>query len=262
MHENKMNNKIAIICTDSDASRILYHSLSKDFNILKVIFEDKVSISKRIKSRYYKLGLKKVIGQLLFQLIIYPFLKINSKKRVNEIIETNNVSVKPIPIDKVIRLKSINSEECRKVLQDLDLALILVNGTRIINIKTLNCVSIPFVNTHVGVTPRYRGVHGGYWSLVDNGGKYFGVSIHLVDKGIDTGSILGQSIFSPSFSDSFVTYPYLQMINALNIHKKIIPEILKGDYTVLKSLCELDSRQWYHPTFIDYLLNRLLKGVK
>ena len=32
----------------------------------------------------------------------------------------------------------------------------------------LQSVEAIFVNTHVGITPKYRGVHGGYWSLVKN----------------------------------------------------------------------------------------------
>ena len=262
MLERKLNDKVVIVCTDSNTSRMLYHALCLDHNVDKVVFEDKISILKRVKSRYNKLGIMKVIGQLLFQIVVHPILEYSSKKRLAEIIEKNKLNINPIATDKILRVKSINSNESRLILEELNPALIIVNGTRIINTKTLNCVPIPFINTHVGITPRYRGVHGGYWSMVDNGGKYFGVTVHLVDKGVDTGSILGQTIFQPSSSDSFVTYPYLQMIYALKIHKKIIPEILNQNYSVLTSLCELESKQWYHPTFLEYMLNRIFKGVK
>ena len=43
----------------------------------------------------------------------------------------------------------------------------MINGTRIISKATLGCVPAVFINTHVGITPTYRGVHGGYWSLVE-----------------------------------------------------------------------------------------------
>jgi methionyl-tRNA formyltransferase len=45
---------------------------------------------------------------------------------------------------------------------------------------------------HAGITPRYRGTHGGYWVLLNNDPGHCGVTIHLVDPGIDTGSIVAR----------------------------------------------------------------------
>jgi methionyl-tRNA formyltransferase len=42
-----------------------------------------------------------------------------------------------------------------------------VEGTRIISANVLRRVRVPFVHTHAGVTPMYRGVHGADWALVE-----------------------------------------------------------------------------------------------
>ena len=51
----------------------------------------------------------------------------------------------------------------------------------------LEAVPAVFLNTLAGITPSYRGVHGAYWALVQRQPDACGVTVHLVDAGIDTG---------------------------------------------------------------------------
>jgi methionyl-tRNA formyltransferase len=48
----------------------------------------------------------------------------------------------------------------------------------------------PIVNLHIGYLPWNRGAHPNFWAFYD--GTPSGVSIHLIDKGIDTGPVLYQ----------------------------------------------------------------------
>ena len=49
---------------------------------------------------------------------------------------------------------------------------------------------IPIINLHIAYLPYNRGADPNYWSFVDNTPS--GVTIHNIDKGIDTGDILVQ----------------------------------------------------------------------
>ncbi len=71
--------------------------------------------------------------------------------------------------------------------------MVLVVGTRIISRKVLVAVAAPFINYHDGITPKYRGIHGGYWASAQSDLANFGVTVHLVDPGIDTGEVLYQA---------------------------------------------------------------------
>ena len=53
------------------------------------------------------------------------------------------------------------------ILKELNADVIVVNGCRIISKKILNNVPAKFINTHEGITPKYRGIHGCYWALVN-----------------------------------------------------------------------------------------------
>ncbi|MEZ6118695.1 MAG: hypothetical protein R3C28_19310 [Pirellulaceae bacterium] len=63
----------------------------------------------------------------------------------------------------------MNSPETVDRIQLLAPDVVLVNGTRIIRPhRSDNRTDALFLNTHAGVTPTYRGVHGGYWALWNN----------------------------------------------------------------------------------------------
>jgi methionyl-tRNA formyltransferase len=45
--------------------------------------------------------------------------------------------------------------------------------------RKYSSINSKFVNIHVGITPKYRGVHGTYWALVNNDVENSGVTVHL-----------------------------------------------------------------------------------
>jgi len=47
------------------------------------------------------------------------------------------------------------------------------------------------VNCHAGALPRYRGRNVLNWAII-NGEDHFGVSVHYIDEGIDTGDLIAQ----------------------------------------------------------------------
>ena len=56
--------------------------------------------------------------------------------------------------------------------------------------NVLNDQECPIVNLHLGYLPYNRGAYPNFWSFYD--GTPSGVTIHLIDEGIDTGNILFQ----------------------------------------------------------------------
>ena len=67
----------------------------------------------------------------------------------------------------------------------------------------------PIVNLHISYLPYNRGAHPNFWSFYDN--TQSGVSIHLIDEGIDKGPILFQKEVNFSDETTFVeTYQRLK----------------------------------------------------
>lgn len=246
---------------NGESSLFIYNALKKKYIIDKVIIEDKVSTKKLIRSRIKKLGFFKVTNQLIFQLTISKVLKISSSKRIEELKKKYSFSSHIIKDSVLIKVSSVNDNECIMAIKKINPDIIIVNGTRIISTKVLDSTSAIFINTHVGITPQYRGVHGGYWSLVCNDEKNCGVTIHKVDKGVDTGDIIYQNIITITKQDNFSTYPYLQYGVAIPLIKSALNDIINDNLRTFKK-DNLKSNLYYHPTILGYLYNRIFNGIK
>jgi methionyl-tRNA formyltransferase len=59
-----------------------------------------------------------------------------------------------------------------------------------------------FLNVHAGKLPAYRGRNIINWAII-NGETEIGVTVHLVDRGIDTGDILLQRILPIGWTDTY-----------------------------------------------------------
>jgi folate-dependent phosphoribosylglycinamide formyltransferase PurN len=139
--------------------------------------------------------------------------------------------------------------------------VVVVGGTRIISGEVLDAVAAPFLNMHAGMTPRYRGVHGGYWALASGDREHCGVTVHVVDRGVDTGAVVAQARIEPTSRDSFATYPYLQLVTGLPLLVGAVRAALRGTLAESEGVPG-PSRQWYHPTAWGYLATRVRRGVR
>lgn len=252
--------KVVMLVTDGASSRVIYHELKTECEIIAVVVEEKVSHKVLLKNRLKKIGILKVFGQICFK-IFNIFLNKLSQNRINEIIRLNNLNLSPIDSNIIVNVDSINDQQVEEILHKYNPDLIIVNGTRIIKGNILNCLDKPFINTHTGITPKYRGVHGGYWALANSDTINCGVTVHLVDEGIDTGTVLYQALIETSINDNFNTYPYLQTAKAIGLLKSVLSDVENHNLSPKKPLTK-ESALWSHPTLYEYIKNYIKLGAK
>lgn len=253
--------KILILARNGDSTKILFHRLSLQHE-LDVVIEDSVSKKIFYKRRMKRMGVFPVIGQILFTIFSKLILKPFSKSKIKSIKQNDNFKDDAIPNDKIRFVTSINSEPAREIIKESDADFIIVSGTRIIGKKTLGCTQTKFLNIHAGITPSYRGVHGGYWALVNNEPELCGVTLHYLDEGVDTGSIIGHQLIAPSNKDNFLVYPVLQLVEGLKMLELFLNSKANLNKITTYQGKPLPSKQYYHPTLWKYIYYRLIKGVK
>ena len=253
---------VVLLGGQHDTTWFVYNALKDQFAIEKVILESGGGSRKKfIQRRIKKLGYWVVAGQILFVLLCSKLLGKEASQRIKAIKQKMNLDDRKDESSRVVPVTSVNTEVCRDELKKASPRVIIVNGTGIIGKKTLQCTDAIFINTHVGITPEYRGVHGGYWALACDDREHCGVTVHLVDTGIDTGSILYQATIEPGPSDNFKIYIYLQYGAAIPLLKKAVQDALAGSLAPFKKE-EAPSKLWYHPTLWFYLRKRWFKGVR
>ena len=257
----ELKNKIVIIATEGLTTNLLCELLELNYDVLQIMLENPESAKKKINRRFKKLSFFNVVSQLMFLAIIHPILKTKSKKRIINLIHENRFQNKSLKKESVVRIETVNDEKIIEQIKSLQPDLIFINGTRIISKKILEKITAPIVNLHVGITPKYRGIHGGYWALFNQDKENFGVTLHYVDKGVDTGKIIAQAKFLPGVNDNFCSYPVLQFIQGLKLIDENKDRLLKSDSNQL-NFDETESKQYYHPGFFQYMGMRIKKGVK
>ncbi len=225
---------------------------------LTVIEEEPEAKSEIIRRRARKLGWWTALGQAACG-ILQRLLASGRQARIAAILGTYGLDASPPAALAVHRVASVNSDACRALLRSLAPSVVAVYGTRIIKPATLDAVPAPFVNYHAGINPKYRGQHPGYWALASGDAENAGVTIHLVDAGVDTGSVLYQArvVFSPE--DTIATYQHVQAAHALPLFARAIEDALAS--RLAPRTVALPSRQWFPPTIWDYLRNGVVRGV-
>lgn len=90
----------------------------------------------------------------------------------------------------------------------------------------------PIINLHISYLPWNRGAHPNFWSFFDCTPS--GVSIHLIDEGVDTGPILYQRYVNFSKNQITFSQTHKQLILEIEmLFKENLKEIISGTFKPL-----------------------------
>jgi hypothetical protein len=249
---------VLFLTRGNDLGRIAARKLAAAFPDLKIVVEQPVARSTLLRGRIKRLGPLQVAGQMAF-MAFSRGLYVRSRPRIAEILEQNRLEPHWPEGCERIEVPSINSPECIAAIERIKPRVILVLGTRIVDRKTLAAIKAPLINYHAGITPKYRGIHGGYWAKAEGDLENFGVTVHLIDPGIDTGAVLYQARLAPAAADNYATFPYLQLAAVLPLIEQAARDALAGKLN--PQTVTLPSRLWSHPTIWSYLAAALRRGA-
>lgn len=244
-----MSQPIIILASRDDLSYLLINHLAAEFAIAQVIFEAPHT-RKMLRYRLKKLGWWVVAGQLAFLVYDRLVIRPRSRPRIAALLAGHDAT----PPDgrlPVIDVESVNGTETAALLSQHQPSVVVVTGTGIISKKTLALAPL-FINIHVGITPRYRGVHGGFWAVCEGRPDLAGTTIHRVDPGVDTGAIISQVPITVTRDDTYRTLPVKQYLAALDAMSAAVRAGLSGTVPTF-TRDDLESRQWYSPTPGDYV---------
>ena len=151
---------------------------------------------------YFLLGLIAVVILHFIQIILLEILLIGMLFKGRNYFKT----MKGLAIENNIpRVKTsdINSVETVEYIRSLKPDIILSNNFN--NILKKDIIDVPkigVINVHPGLLPFYRGMLPHFWAMV-NGDNKVGVTLHYVDEGVDTGSVISQQAFKVDKNESF-----------------------------------------------------------
>lgn len=111
--------------------------------------------------------------------------------------------------------------------------LVVSYGYRhILKKDVINSSSAPIINLHISYLPWNRGAHPNFWSFFDSTPS--GVSIHLIDEGVDTGPIIYQRYVNFTKNESSFSKTYKRLVAEIELlFKENIEEIISLGFTAV-----------------------------
>lgn len=140
-----------------------------------------------------------------------------------------NEAIRSIHTDApVLMVSELETPECYQALTDLEPDLgLLAWWPRIIRGKLLQLPRLGYLNFHPSLLPHSRGKDPNFWSIVE--GTPFGVSIHFIDEGIDTGPIAFQAELPVTWEDTGETLYRRAQQEIVRLFKNNLERIMSGD---------------------------------
>jgi len=133
-----------------------------------------------------------------------------------------------------LKNKNINSKEFLDTVSRYDCDLFVsMSFNQIFKKEIINTPKLRTINCHAGKLPFYRGRNILNWALI-NDEKEFGITVHYVDEGIDTGDIIMQRSYPITDSDDYSTLLEISYIECANILYETVALFKNGSATSKK----------------------------
>ena len=113
--------------------------------------------------------------------------------------------------------EDVNAEDSLKKISKYNCdILVSMSFNQIFKSEIINLTRYKIINCHAGKLPYYRGRNILNWVLINDEDE-FGITVHFVDNGIDTGDIILQRTFPIEDDDNYSTLLNLSFLECANI---------------------------------------------
>jgi folate-dependent phosphoribosylglycinamide formyltransferase PurN len=228
------------------------NTLAAHCDVRLVIYERQTAATalRMLARRVRRAGIGRVAAQLAYIALDRLWLQAASQPAIRRMLAAHNTNPPPPSLPQ-LEVASINDEAVAEALRAAQPAVVVVSGTSLIQRRILALAPV-FLNMHTGITPRYRGAHGAFWAVWEGRPDLAGVTVHLVDAGIDTGAIVAQAAIALEAGDTPRTLAVRQTLAGVPLLVDAAQAALDNSLTTRRR-ADLESRLWQTPTPLAYL---------
>lgn len=194
--------------------------------------------------------------------------KKKGKSHIQFFLEDEGIGIKNESISQVCRseniklifVNDINSEKSLKILSKIRPDILINAGAGIYKTAIFKTVSLGILNAHMGYLPYFRGMNVLEWSIFYD--RKIGVTVHFIDKGIDTGDILMFKEIPIESGDTIEDLRDKSGIINLELINSVLLRLSKGTLTRTRQLSQ-EGKQFFamHPRLKALVENKLKRQV-
>lgn len=236
----------------------LINSLARTYSIKGIVLERRAgTLGKVFWKRLKRLGPLTVFNQLVYKILDISVFQPVAVSRARELFhEDTRFDATSFGAASILYTRSVNSAEALKLAAAMAPDVVVVSGVSILGRELLDLLEgVPIINLHCGITPRYRGAHGAFWAVVNGDWDNVGVTVHFIDRGVDTGAIILQENIMLEADDNPRTLALKQNAAGIQMVQQAIPALLTGTVSNVQRP-DLDSRVYSSPTVTAYVRYR------
>jgi hypothetical protein len=143
--------------------------------------------------------------------------------RLDELLYGPNGVPKLAPVAQIAST-AVNHATTLELLASLQPDVLLVAGAPLLKPGLFSIPRLGAINVHFGIAPRYRGEHTLFWPIYHRDLGNVGVTVHLIDEGIDSGLVLAHGFLDVSESED----EWMLEAKAARMAAELAVEVLRG----------------------------------
>ena len=175
--------KILFITNEDPVNRAVLSGIAKSYSPCKTLCISWES--KKSKRRSFVPTPRRVIG--LLNTITQRKIDAHRTTQVNNRLAADRFE---LPNEQQLSSKVVNSKKTAKLIAGYQPDVLVVCGAPILRENIFNIPKICTINIHFGISSSYRGQHTLFWPMLENRFDQIGATVHMIDKGVDTGNLL------------------------------------------------------------------------
>jgi folate-dependent phosphoribosylglycinamide formyltransferase PurN len=159
----------------------------------------------------------------------------------------------------VVDVPGTNASETQDALRKLGCDLLLLGQCGIIRRALLSIPKLGTLNAHPGCLPWYRGLDSCKWAILENRWDRIGITVHLVDEGVDTGPIVVRQTYKVTRAIDCERLEWLLFEKCAELLIDVVHLINVG--STLNLLPQTEGKQYFkmHSGLLT-IVNRILAG--
>ncbi|MBA4107135.1 MAG: hypothetical protein C0485_15430 [Pirellula sp.] len=187
-HERRVN--IVVLSTCTPTSAYLIRSVAERHPISHVFHVTWGETPSSNSSRLAKF-LRAPVGSVVELARRKYFERIHQRREQQAMafLPHSNDSLGDIP-NTTVDVRQVNSPAFAAQLRQLNPDVLLVSASPILKPAIFEIPRLATLNVHRGIAPAYRGERTLFWALHNGDYDHIGVTLHRINRGIDTGAVL------------------------------------------------------------------------
>jgi methionyl-tRNA formyltransferase len=231
--------KIVILTSNTPSNVWLVNQILARYEVAAIVIEAPPLASSIQEKRarrvrmWRKHGLTRTVNKLAYNALRWRILSPAERERLRNEFFPGNAEVAYSRAVPRLTVTNINAPACVELIKQHRPDVLAVCGTSLIGAGVFTLAPRGTLNIHTGITPEYRSADPIFWALYHDEPDKVGVTVHFVDRGIDTGPIIRQESVPLYVGDDLVSITIRCIRRGAALYLRALEEIEQGTVRAL-----------------------------